>query len=462
MTHLKNLVFFHLLLNFLWMPAHIFGQNTFQVMEIPQKFVVPSNENDLKEDGLNFKGYTWVVYSDRIFNPSSTAPGSSEPMKNLEFLKSYLVIGRHKQYLHLARGSHTEKTGITQVEDFGWVEMSKLLLWNHCLIRPDNYCNKKAIVIFSKETKYLFEVVKQGDENVAGFRIFYIYKSFGDKYLIGTAPRIPKDADHAAGLIVDWVSKEFVWVWDDIEAVEPNCKFDKVFSDPKIESPSVIFKTAGLAAKYLKKGIFSSKHLLWLSDTCTERMSANWLRFPILAEEEQIYSVAVFPEYSGIAVDKGEKVIEGFGAWEQDSSNSMFNKVMLVSQEDLGKIIDIYNAFFEKINPSSSIAEIASAWKEILLDVRYDQRNSDLTLLTFTDINRMLFSFKHSNILPGNIPIQTFDLNYSSETANIQLYISHLSDNLSFLKTVLNELNYEYSFYSNGLLYYWLPTNLLP
>jgi hypothetical protein len=438
------------------------GQSAFQPLELPQKFVIPADENDLKDDGIYFKGYPWVVYSDRMFNKSYTSPGGSESMKNLEFLSAYYVVGRNKQFLHLAKKISSGNESAAQFEDFGWVDMSKLLLWNHCLVKPDNYCNKKAVVIYSDKTKYLFEEDKQEKSTNDGFRILYIYKSFGDKLLLGNSPRLKKDTENVSGSIVDWVDLDLVWVWDEVMTLEPNCQYKNELPEGKATSASVIFKTSGAAKKYIKKGIYTNNEIFWSDDTCRERMPANWLRFPILEEKNNIITVGIFPEYTRINLDGDIKIQPGYCTGEAGQLNSMFNKVFIASQDDLGKIINIYNLFFEKINSSSSFKNVADAWIAILKEERYDQRNVDQSLLTFADINRMLFSSNQSNFLPGSNPIQAMVNIEINNNLDFPAYYNHLIDNLVQLKAILNQKNYEFSFYSYGSIYYWLPAKLLP
>jgi hypothetical protein len=436
------------------------GQSDFKILNIPQKFIVPTDESDLKDDKIYFEGYSWTVYSDREFNKSYTQPGSDIPLKKLDNLEAYQVVEWKKNYLHIVKMTQNKEGSGTNLEDYGWVEMSKLLLWNHCLVNPDNYCNKKAIVIYSERTGYLFEKKAPGDDAL-NFRVLYIYKSFGDKYLIGTSPRLPKDAQNVSG-IIDWVEKDLMWEWDEIEAVEPNCHFRKQLPGGKYIATPVIFKSEGAAGNYAASGTFKEKDLLWSNDSCEERMPATWLRFPILTNEGQVITVGIFPGYYKLKGVDGGQLVKGYCALEQDMAQTMFTKVIFTSQEELGKIVSIYNSFFELVGPAPTISNVAETWKSILLEERYDQRNKDQSLLTFQDINRMLFSYNHSNFLPADLPMQVYSAGANASIIDIELYLKHLDDNLVHLKEILNEKKYEIGFFSNTNHYYWLPARLLP
>jgi hypothetical protein len=450
-----------LILALMGTPALVEGQTDLQVMDIPQKFVIPSDESDLEDDKLYFEGYPWIVYSDREYNKSYTQPGGSIAMKYLDKFSAYAVVGWKKEYLHIAKKIPYGNAASYKLEDYGWVEMSKLLLWNHCLVNPDNYCNKKAIVIYSENTRYIYEQSGYIEDAKLKFTIFFIYKSLGEYYLIGTSPGLPKTSENVSGLL-KLIPKEFVWVWDGIEALEPNCKFEQQLPDGRNILHSVIFKTENSVNKYIKNSKYKPIDIYWSNDTCKDHMPAWWLRFPVLAEKDSIITVGLFPEYTGIPCEDEVSMIPGYCTNEPDSPNPMFTRVILTSKEELGKIISIYNMFLGKVSPTSSFMEVVETWISILKEERYDQREREHGLLTFNDINRMLFSYDHSNDISGGLPIAVFASASSYISFNYEDYYNRLIENLSQLEEILNQKDIGDGFYSNGILYYWLPASLLP
>ena len=454
-------IVFRLIFILMGLPLLVEGQIDLQVMDIPQKFVIPTDESDLKDDMVYFEGNPWIVYSDREYNKSYTQPGGSVVMKDLDKFSAYQVVGWKKEYLHIGKKIKTGNEATSALEDFGWVEMSKLLLWNHCLVKPENYCNKKAIVIYSDHTSYLFEKIGHPEDAGLGFTVFFIYKSFGDNYLVGTSPKLPKTLDNVSG-IIDWIPRDFVWEWSEIEALEPNCKFRRQLPGGTEISTSVIFNSEASLKRFNKSGTFRDKDIYWRSDTCEERMPAGWLRFPVLTEEDSTIIVGLFPGYLRITTEEEVSILQGYCNIDGDPSNPMFSRVILASKEELGKIVNIYNMFLDKVGPSSSFRDVAEAWTAVLKEERYDQRGQDHSLITFKDINRMLFSFNHSNEIPGSIPIGIFAGITSYINFDYQTYYTHLSENLNRLKIILNQKNNGDGFYANGAQYYWLPASLLP
>lgn len=203
----------------------------------PQPYILQDEGIEL-EEGYALQRERWLVMSDRANNTTYKNPGSKTELKSLGFLDLCYVIGKKKNFLELVKYSPKlfKKPKQRLIADrksaeyLGWVDMSKLLLWNSALRESSTQGDVKAITCLKNEDAInQFQDYTAGDDSLHVFGspsikdtipvkaaledIFYIYKKSDDgkHYMIGTAPQTTPD--NAKTIIKGWISKDFIQCW---------------------------------------------------------------------------------------------------------------------------------------------------------------------------------------------------------------------------------------------------------
>ncbi|MEZ5030525.1 MAG: type VI secretion system protein TssR [Saprospiraceae bacterium] len=198
----------------------------------------------------------WEVLSDRKNNILYDKPDGSPKAIKMNFLDKAYVVEKQGNWLHLIKGDpYIISNGVNilkdRVEELGWIQRDKLILWDKALKDPYTGIDRKVVMMNmgyegAREVvqSSLGEVVQSGigdtipmyaspdgrypKEGQLIYSFYYVVKKENNHYLVA------RDYEGLTGLsansILGWVSKFRAAQWDNRLALEPN-----IYEDAFIE-----------------------------------------------------------------------------------------------------------------------------------------------------------------------------------------------------------------------------------
>lgn len=212
-----------------------------KVKYMPKAFQKPTISTNPDDDGGKTQ-LPWVVFSDRDENFTTTAPGGSLMMKKLSFMEPFYVSKEENGYVKLIKYKAGMVRGrkITDKKSavsYGWIPVSKLLLWQRSYSNPNSGYPEKSLAIINGNTPltqsrfyydntdsvyvYTTPELKKKATKIRLHEINYIFKKSedGKKYLIGNEDQLV--ADSARKSIYGWVAADAVHGWGDRLYIAP-------------------------------------------------------------------------------------------------------------------------------------------------------------------------------------------------------------------------------------------------
>lgn len=201
------------------------GYSQQKLEEIPRKFQRPTENVDLSIPAPNAArqtGTQWYVFSDRENNPVYSDQKLTKEMGKLRFAQKIAVLESFPNQNNVLRVGLLDKNN--QIQQRGFVSANNVLLWKKSLVDIEYDIDLRAMIIFtlSKESvkdsgkvRYYQspQVNDKSPFSLRGgiFEYFFIYKKFGNYYLIGKRNSIDKEADD---ILIGWVNTENVSRWN--------------------------------------------------------------------------------------------------------------------------------------------------------------------------------------------------------------------------------------------------------
>ena len=184
--------------------------------------------------GTKTNGVLWYVYSDRDGNATYEDPENTNKVKyTLSFMEKCYVIEESGQFVRLANGTQSNNI-LKNASDYGWIHKRNLILYPLSIV-SNNEITVKGLIInvvdelaedFTKSKNPKVEVYKDpnltllSSTEIRFFNIFYIYKILKDAVLIGKQHDV--QAKGGKEVILGWVPKSKVFLWNNRVALEPN------------------------------------------------------------------------------------------------------------------------------------------------------------------------------------------------------------------------------------------------
>lgn len=310
-----------------------FAENVVGKMPLnqPLKYQMPEANDDLLIDISPVKveermNIPWEAYSDRDENITYLTNTADKKFKTIKYLDNFFVYEENGEMVHIIKDDKFNKTVFSESsEDFGWINKSKLLLWNHDLVTEKGKINRKAMILNTVEqlkgehNNDTPDIVKfrKGPESAAHFtgeesqlfQFFYIYKisEDGKSVLLGKnsffGPTTVKN------VMKGWVPRSRAIFWFNRLAVEPNWE-DAAVTQRKNGS-KVTFFAHQPAAFDFKAGTTNDKEVIWNNDPLsTERLIGEWRRFPVLRADEKDKAIITTGVMGDIYTKEGKLLAE--------------------------------------------------------------------------------------------------------------------------------------------------------
>jgi len=255
----------------------------------------------ISDHKITKKGKIFTVINDRSNNFVYPQPNGTAGGTKLAYLDKFIVVDEEGDRFKLAKYEMkkiNEDAGkIDNPQIVGWVDKSKLLLWQkplmkggfavkalalikdpNALLKPEEYINKGGIVrcydFPSKEAKY--EIPKSG---VNIFKFLFVVKEENEMVLLSTSSEFT--AVSAETKILGWVPKNIILYWDNRLCIEPNFSADALQERKQKNIRPSIFLDSKSALAFKNDYKTASDQQIELTDGLETRMPSYKKRMPL-------------------------------------------------------------------------------------------------------------------------------------------------------------------------------------
>jgi hypothetical protein len=298
---MKNRIYLIALLQFL-ISFSLSAQLPEKALEIPIKYINPEDEISLSSDTRTRPGSYWVVWSDRNDNTTYAGPSLGQQKKRINFMEPFYVAAETDEMVQLIKDEYYFEKFSSRAEDYGWIEKTKVLLWDHCLVTKQGKINKKGMILNTVESlkkdkiaagdeetvKFYYDqsLTQKTDKSSRVYEVLYVYKITDNAVLLGKP--YATDVYKAKNDILGWVDRKKITIWDHRIALEPNWEPSAV-DERKSRNLSNLFLIDETRAKrYAETGDVPQKFVIWeQSPAISKRPIGDWRRFPLLEIEKQ-------------------------------------------------------------------------------------------------------------------------------------------------------------------------------
>lgn len=265
----------------------------------PIEYERPTGELLLKHN-VNSGKMAFTVLSDRSYNMAYPGAEVSGEGIKINYLDKFVVINEKNDFFQVVKYNNKligENGKLINPSVVGWIEKSKLLLWqkpimkdgfaikalalikdSRVLLSPEDYINKAGIVrcynFPSQEKKY--EIPESG---VNIFKFLFVLKEENGMVLLCTSSQFTTIS--AETRILGWVPKNIILSWENRLCIEPNFNPEAIKEREQQKFVPSIFLTSEDALAHKNDFRVVNENQIRLKDGLTERMPAYKKRMPI-------------------------------------------------------------------------------------------------------------------------------------------------------------------------------------
>jgi len=301
---------------FLGFTNNLFSQT--KALNRPVAFDKITNENRLSYDADgDLSGKYWIAYSSFDNNPTYMKADGREVKKYLGFLDKVYITEIDGKYAHIYKDSNLNLLSwelSNDATDMGWISMKELMLTDHCLVEEQSLIANKCMILNT------FNALKKGNsdqsdfvsfyldpelKNATGdqskiFQIFYVFKTYRKSgevvsLLVGTSNRLsdPESRDELKNTIKGWVPFDRVVEWNHRVAVEPNYESDAAEERKSKGIKTSVFDSYEKSVDFQQGKEVNPRFLIWSSDTYMDRKNGEWIRFPLVNKDGDMFRLGV-------------------------------------------------------------------------------------------------------------------------------------------------------------------------
>jgi hypothetical protein len=489
------------------------SQHHGRAIEIPESYKIAKYAVTDEKAFRLIAGTIWEVYSDRCNNITYTQPNGRLVKAVLSFMDKFYVAERMPDYLRIVKDPEISPHGFfsDKVEDYGWIHVNNLLLWNHCLVSKDGI-DKKAILCnanfdYNPDNNAISNTVNDEigvyedpemrfplETLFSPYDVFFLYKSIGDAYLVGKGSRLEptRNQDY-----MGWIHNINALIWDNRIAIEPNWDESAVAERKRNRIVTSIFFDPVSATMFMNGRFVYQDYIVWQNDPYEQRMEGEMLRFPVLSHQGSLLKVAIFGKMSNYSYNNGtltnglriseytrtikeytltftpffdssilnfEKIsgnsrpqpsfiLEAYTPFKTSNiSQPLYKYVYMLSRLELANQISLYN----EILKAKSRKDVQVVLLEKLKKHLPGKKDQDILELPLAHILPIYFELPvyHDYFPEGRL--RDITRLWIIDDTPFSLFISDIEHKLEKLQTVFNQRNHPYSFSSNGITYYWI------
>lgn len=449
-----------------------------QILAKPLKYQKPTNENDLTPTTERMPLLPWRVYSDRENNLTYRLPRSDQHYKTLGFLEGFYVVEEDGEFVRIVKDPNADLLQLSDsAENYGWISKRNLLLWESCLYANQGEIPRRAMI---QNTVLLKNNIFQGDkeQNISLTsspvetasksvaltslnEFFFVLKTDNHSVLVSNSEFINSQTSDTKAKdlpLTGWIHKNRLIMWEHRVALEPNWEEPAVL-ERRSGKKAILFVNEAAAANYIVGKTTHANEVWWNADPFEKRFTGEIRRFPVLRYSTTTPGVLVVmapnsdPQYVNLMAEVYAPMrVKG-------QSESLFIRVLLLSQLELYQYIETMERLKVSLNkPERFLVE----WSGILSRAGYHINMQQLQECTLSRFHEMIFS-----ISPQRTPLKGVWLQQLLElSANGQIlreqYRTMLAQKQEQLRKIANSENFEYSFRSHSIRYFWIEEGLMP
>jgi hypothetical protein len=492
-----------------------------QILNQPSKWQRPRWTGS--EDTTLNTNKVWIVFSDRINNPTYENSTSKTVKKTVNYMEQFYVTEVQGSYLHIYKdGSEAEKSKQLgpDKEDYGWIKIEQLLPNQSCYMTFVGVDIKAILLNSSSSANRIFtdgpenpfkkgcfykdpQLTQTSTYESSRDYIFYIYKRFPayaphKSFLLG---KTRKFSAYDTGNIVGWVDASKVRIWNNRIALLPNTQPEAILERKSLNQHAIAFISSESAQQYGEKTAqIKTEMAIWNADSCwgIDHYSPYSMRFPVFSEKEgpqtdsKIFSIGIPISFdpkkepsvvvksylSGLGLSKIEiaDLIEsnsslfltGFTPFKMKGHNyPLWEKQVLLNTDELYRLVhSLAKTCDNSKNESELRANIAGYFSHMGQNTSIEKKQTlEILELTIEEAqNRAMGLSGSSNLLQYKIkdiydPTKVSILDLVVFTKEIENSYKILN---SIYQGVRKDLKDTYIWVSNGNKYYWIPERLFP
>lgn len=457
----------------------------------------------------------WVVWSDRAENTTYNAPSVSSGQKGvLAFNERVRIAEIRNDFAHVYEEAqeHRPYPEIMQATDKGWVPMSHLLLWNSCPANERGILNKALIVVNLSEPivekKSLLKVYLNPNKKTnRGYatsgNVRFVMKEDKETGLVllanGTSLQGATDK-----VLYGWLNKDSYVMWNQRVCLEPNWDEEKVeYFKSNCENIKVYVKSDLSGSEIIKPLKFGSIENKDGRVIDRYRMPKESYRFPILESngilDDNVYYINVFTRNGNLAgVENGEnsnaidsleaafdeafleakigkQYVEyikktnsimsapGYTPKRDKDGHEYWKTVLFISDAELddllGRLQGVYKA--AKQSDYTNREPMVNAFKGVVKAMIPEITDERLNAMSQEDVMSQIAGLNARTGITSKYTLQQLlnpkvvdNVTY----ADLIHVFAEKYENLARIKTS----NYPFSIVEKEIIYYWIPTEMIP
>jgi hypothetical protein len=142
----------------------------------------------------------------------------------------------------------------------------------------------------------------------------------------------------------------------------------------------------------------------------------------------------------------------------------LFKETLFLSREDLAAVIHRLNMLcgYSTSNMADRRLKMQNIWIEILEEVLGSEKREEILKMSVEDLHNIIFGLPSQSEFMTKVKLK--DIVEPTVITDIQFeqYVILLNQKLNSLRTIMNDQQYNESFVSNNIIYYWIPMELFP
>ena len=464
-------------------------------------------------DKKEYLSSPWIVYSDRDRNKTTIKLGAEDKQTYLAFLERFYVLDDKKEYLLLVKDPNINGLKLSySARSFGWINKKNLLLSRRCLVEKNGRLSVTALTINNLRNLRQEAVglpynlqFRRAPNNKASYNghttnfyeIYFVYKVTDKFLLLGKQIRIPESGVGKHKIILGWAPTSQLLFWKNRMAFEPNWNPAGV-EERKNGKRTILFKDKRSSVIYQTRGIINKRAVLWEDDPLTYERPQNKFPFILLSDKMEnntgIFLVNVSSEifmneksglhkyssgfnellkkqgYNSREINKFKilKIPINFQAYLnlkiEHQIHPLFNRIILVSLIDMTRILDILSKLNQAASSNFPRQKLHRTFGELYKQYREEDFDNAKNSLKLVEAYSQLFGIDVpvKDTLIHQLRIKDIRDERIFKDRVLNDYLGSLKEKENVIRKIINQDNYEYSFYSNDVKYFLIDENILP
>jgi hypothetical protein len=142
----------------------------------------------------------------------------------------------------------------------------------------------------------------------------------------------------------------------------------------------------------------------------------------------------------------------------------IFKESLFLSREDLLETIMRLNSLcgIGGNSMSDRRLKMQNIWIDILESIIGSEKREEIMNMTVDDLHNVVFGLPSQSQLTAQVRLRDIVEATVIDDTEFEMYADYICNKLAGLRSIINDQNYNESFVSNNITYYWIPLELFP